>query len=132
MPSKHSDSGNTPAGKSTLVKVANTTHLYKLALPGDKPSKPTGSYYAFIKRGRKQFRRSLKTTHRKLADRRLRKLLDEIGNLDTSADTTLTFEQVARKWVELTSHTLNPPAIHSAWAAGYSGKHGLQPAGPFI
>jgi integrase len=111
MPSKHSDSGNRSEGRSTLVKVANTTHLYKLALPGDQPGKPTGRYYALIKRGRKQFRRSLKTTHRKLADRRLRKLLDEIGNLDTTADTSRTFDQVARKWVELTSHTLKPRSI---------------------
>jgi hypothetical protein len=84
-----------------MVKVASTTHLHKLALPGDQPSKPTGIYYALIKRGRKQFRRSLKTTHRKLADRRLLKLLDKIGNPDATADASLTSDQVARKCLYL-------------------------------
>jgi hypothetical protein len=45
-------------------------NLYRRRLPTDKPNKPTGRYYALIKRGRKQFRRSLKTADRKLTQRR--------------------------------------------------------------
>jgi len=46
-------------------------NLYRVLRPGDKPAKPTGIYYALVKRGRKQFRRSLKTSDRRLAERRL-------------------------------------------------------------
>lgn len=47
-----------------LLKIEKLPNLYRLLLPGDKPNKPTGFYYAAIKRGRKQFRRSLKTADR--------------------------------------------------------------------
>ena len=46
----------------------------------------TGMYYALVKRGRKQFRRSLKTTDRALAQRKLADLRKKIANL-TLADT---------------------------------------------
>ena len=35
-----------------------------IQLPGDNPGKPTGKYYALVKKGGKQFRRSLKTKDR--------------------------------------------------------------------
>lgn len=95
----------------TVMKAANTTHCYKLALRGDKPGRPTGGYYALIKHRRKQFRRSLKTRDRTMAERRLCKLRDQIGNLDNSADTSLSFEQIAKRWLSVTSHTLKPRSI---------------------
>ena len=57
-------------------------NLYRLTAPG--------GYYALLKRGDKQFRRSLKTKDRKLAERRLAELRQLIGNLSTAADTSHT------------------------------------------
>ena len=51
--------------------------------------------YALLKRGGKQFRRSLKTKYRKLADRRLNDLRAKIGGLKISPDAQLNFEQAA-------------------------------------
>ena len=45
----------------------------------------SGGYYALIKKGGKQFRRSLKTKDRKLADRRLKETKDQIGCVRQSA-----------------------------------------------
>ena len=39
----------------------------------------TGGYYALLKRGDKQFRRSLKTKDRKLADRRLAEMRGQVA-----------------------------------------------------
>src|SRR6266480_2572609 len=53
-----------PAGQSVFHKVAE--NLYRL--------ESSGGYYALVKKGDKQFRRSLKTKDRKLADRHLKEL----------------------------------------------------------
>jgi integrase len=45
---------------------------------------PSGVYYARIKANGKEIRRSLRTTDRKLADRALRRLKDEQGQIDRS------------------------------------------------
>src|SRR5687768_1121148 len=45
---------------------------------------PSGNYYALLKRGGKQFRRSLKTADRALASRRLGELRQQISNLTLS------------------------------------------------
>jgi hypothetical protein len=42
---------------------------------------PSGNYYALLRRGGKQFRRSLKTDDRALANRRLSDLRKKIANL---------------------------------------------------
>jgi hypothetical protein len=42
---------------------------------------PSGNYYALLKRGGKQFRRSLKTFDRALAQRRLAALRDQVNSL---------------------------------------------------
>ena len=44
---------------------------------------PSGNYYALLKRGGKQFRRSLKTPDRPLAQRRLSAIRDEDRSFDT-------------------------------------------------
>jgi hypothetical protein len=53
-----------PAEQPVFHKVAE--NLYRL--------ESSGAYYALIKKSGKQFRRSLKTKDRKLADRRLKEL----------------------------------------------------------
>lgn len=66
----------------------------------------SGVYYALVKRGRKQFRRSLKTTDRELAKRRLSELRAEIGSLVSHDASTLTFEVVAERWQASVRHTV--------------------------
>jgi len=77
-------------------KVAET--LYRL--------ESSGGYYALLKRGGKQFRRSLKTRDRKLADRRLSELRAKVGGLRISADAKLTFAQAGKMWLEARSARL--------------------------
>jgi hypothetical protein len=61
MTSHHPEPVVVTARQPQIEKIENCPNLYRLRLPTDKPNKPTGRYYALIKRGRKQFRRSLKT-----------------------------------------------------------------------
>lgn len=59
-----------------------------------------GIYYALVKKGGKQFRRSLKTTDRKLAERRLPDFRSRVGRLNLLAGGRhLTFEDLATRWM---------------------------------
>ena len=89
------------ARKVVFHRVAE--NLYRL--------EQTGGYYALLKRGDKQFRRSLKTKDQKLADRRLAELREQIGGLVISDDARLFFEDIGRRWMDSTSHTLKPSTI---------------------
>lgn len=68
----------------------------------------SGRYYALLKRGDKQFRRSLKTRDRKLAERRLADLRAKVGNLKINEEGRLSFEEVAARWMAATAHTIKP------------------------
>ena len=96
--------------KAHLVNVGE--NLYRVQLPGDRPGKPTGVYYALVKRGGKQFRRCLKTSDRKLAERRLAELRKKVGNLRLSPDSNLSFQQIAERWMAVTDHTLKRRTCH--------------------
>lgn len=85
-----------PAEQAVFHKVAE--NLYRL--------ESSGGYYALIKKGGKQFRRSLKTKDQKLADRRLKELKGQIGGLTLTDDAKLGFEAVANRWLESIKHTL--------------------------
>ena len=71
----------------------------------------SGGYYALVKKGGKQFRRSLKTKDRKLADRRLKDIKGQVGSLAVSEDAKLGFEVVANRWLDSIKHTLAPGTI---------------------
>lgn len=71
----------------------------------------SGTYYGLLKRASKQFRRSLKTADRKLAERRLAELRQQIGNLSLSEDASATFGDVARRWLETTRHALKSSSV---------------------
>ena len=71
----------------------------------------TGMYYALVKRGRKQFRRSLKTTDRTLASRKLADLRKKIANLTLSDAGSTSFEAVANSWLDTRRHALKPSTI---------------------
>jgi len=91
----------TPAGQPVFHKVAE--NLYRL--------ESSSGYYALLKRGGKQFRRSLKTKDRKLADRRLNALRAKVGCLKMSPEAKLNFEQAANLWLETNRHALSPGTI---------------------
>jgi len=89
------------AWRPVFHKVAE--NLYRL--------ESSGGYYALVKKGGKQFRRSLKTKDRKLADRRLKEIKEQVGGLSLADDSTLGFEAVAKRWLESVKHTLAPGTI---------------------
>ena len=66
----------------------------------------SGVYYALLKHGRKQFRRSLNTTDRELARRRLSQLREDVANLTTDDARGLSFETVAERWQASVRHTI--------------------------
>jgi integrase len=78
-------------------------NLYRLEM--------SGGYYALVKRGGKQFRRSLKTKDRKLAERRLAEFQAQVGNLTISKDARLSFDDLAKRWIETTRHTLKASSV---------------------
>jgi len=72
------------AGKSSQQKLTNVgDNLYR--------SDQTGIYYSIFKRGGKQIRRSLKTTDRQLALRKLAERRGEADKLDTSEAAKIAF-----------------------------------------
>ncbi|HVZ63210.1 MAG TPA: tyrosine-type recombinase/integrase [Lacunisphaera sp.] len=89
------------ARKLVFHRVAE--NLYRL--------ESSGAYYALLKRGDKQFRRSLKTKDRKLAERRLSELRAQVGQLRITEDAHLSFDEVAARWMAATQHTLKPSSI---------------------
>jgi len=89
------------ARKLVFHRVAE--NLYRL--------ETSGGYYALVKRGNKQFRRSLKTKDRKLAHRRLTEFQAQIGNLTISDDARLSFDEIAKRWMDTTKHTLKASSI---------------------
>lgn len=90
-----------PTEQPVFHKVAE--NLYRL--------ESSGGYYALLKRGGKQFRRSLKTKDRKLAERRLGELRSKVGCLRISPDAKLNFEQAAKFWLETNKHALSSSTI---------------------
>lgn len=87
----------TPAKQQPVFhKVAE--NLYRL--------ESSGGYYALVKRGGKQFRRSLKTKDRKLAERRLKEIKEQVGCLSLADEGKLAFEDVALRWLDSIKHTL--------------------------
>lgn len=66
----------------------------------------SGVYYALLKKGRKQFRRSLRTTDRELVRRRLAELRAQIGVLTSDDARKVTFDVVAQRWLDSVRHTL--------------------------
>lgn len=89
------------AQKYVMRRVAE--NLYRL--------EPSGGYYALLKRRDKQFRRSLKTKDRKLADRRLTELRAQVGDLTISEDARLTFAEIAQRWLSATAHALKESTV---------------------
>lgn len=89
------------ARKVVFHRVAE--NLYRL--------ESSGGYYALLKRADKQFRRSLKTKDRKLADRRLAEMRGQVSNLKITDDANLSFKDIADRWIATTAHALKEATI---------------------
>ena len=92
--------GQVESGTRKVVFHRVAENLYRL--------EQSGGYYALLKRGDKQFRRSLKTKDRQLAERRLTELRSQVGNLSISDDARLSFDEIGERWVATTVHALKP------------------------
>ena len=110
MTSNHPESVSEATEKLVVHKLG--ANLYRLHVRGDKPGKPSGPYYAFLKHAGKQFRRSLKTRDRKLAERRLAELRHKVGNLTISDDAKLSCKPIADRWLASIWHTMKPASIN--------------------
>src|SRR5580658_79966 len=108
-----------PVEKPAFHKVAE--NLYRL--------ESSNGYYALLKRGGKQFRRSLKTKDRKLADRRLTALRAKVGCLKISDDAKLNFEKVAKLWLETEKHALSSSTVkrREMYVKGLAPNFGMAP-----
>jgi integrase len=94
---KMTEKKTTPAALLQPVFHKVAENLYRL--------ESSGGYYALVKKGGKQFRRSLKTKDRKLADRRLTEIKEQIGCLSLTDEGKLGFKVVANRWLESVKHT---------------------------
>lgn len=71
----------------------------------------TDVYYALFKRSGKQFRRSLKTTDRALANRRLTDLRQKIARLTLTDTRNALFEALAKSWLDGIRHGLKLASV---------------------
>lgn len=72
---------------------------------------PSGRYYALVKRAGKQIWRSLKTTDRKLAERRLADFVAQAAKLRPQDDPHISFPALAERWLDTRRHTLKPSTL---------------------
>lgn len=86
----------TDSGNQVLVKVA--TCLYR--------SVASNVYYGIYKRAGKQVKRSLKTTDKELAKRRLEQLREKVAQLNTKRGSNILFDDLAKQWLEATSSAI--------------------------
>src|SRR5947208_1974573 len=90
MTSNHPETTG-PDNKPVFHKVGE--NLYRL--------ESSHKYYALLKRGGKQIRRSLKTTDAALARRRLATLRTKVARLNQSPGAgSITFAELACRWLE--------------------------------
>lgn len=94
MPRKSAKTDASLKARSTVMRLRKVGEcLYRL--------ETTGMYYALVKKSGRQIRRSLNTTDRKLAERKLKDFREAVGGLTAEAiGSTATFEQIARQWLD--------------------------------
>ena len=97
------DKNNSPTRKPYTFKRVSE-NLYKVT--------ETGGYYALVKRGGKQIRRSLKTTDKALAKRRLAELKQKASKLRTGKEqASITFEKYSERWIKAKEASLKSQTI---------------------
>lgn len=65
-------------------------------------------YYAILKQGGRQVKRSLKTADEKLAKRRLVELKEKVERLSGKSGGAISFAEIAQQWLDRTCATLKP------------------------
>ena len=65
-------------------------------------------YYAIIKRGGKQIKRSLRTTDGALARRRLADLQEQAVSLSRCEDSAVSFEAMSERWLKVAGSSMKP------------------------
>ena len=74
--------------------------------------KTSGTYYALLKRGGKQIRKSLKTKDKELAVRKLGELREKVSRLNTDKDLrNITFEELASRWLTVKSSRIKASSL---------------------
>ena len=72
-------------------------------------SNKSGIYYALVKRAGKQIRRSLKTSDRKLAERKLNDFKRKVERVSANASAkNVTFSELAERWCEISQNGHKP------------------------
>ena len=95
-------------------KISSTRKSYTFKRVSENLYKviETGGYYALVKRGSKQIRRSLKTTDKALAKRRLSELKQKASKLRTGKEhASITFEQYSERWIKAKEASLKSKTI---------------------
>jgi integrase len=90
------------------VKDASDQHLTKVQKQTNLYRNKHGVYFAIIKAGRKQIKRSLKTDDPTLAKRRLAEFRQKVGRLCGAEQTDMRFEELAGLWLESVKPDLKP------------------------
>ena len=100
----HKKSKITPSSRKQYTFKRVSENLYKVI--------ETGGYYALVKRGGKQIRRSLKTNDKALAKRRLSELKEKASKLRTGKEhASITFEKYSERWIKAKEASLKSKTI---------------------
>ena len=74
--------------------------------------KTSGTYYALLKRGGKQIRKSLKTKDKELAARKLGELREKVSRMNTDKDLrNIAFEELASRWLTVKSSRIKASSL---------------------
>ena len=96
------ESSTATQGASPFRKVGE--NLYRL--------KTSGTYYARLKRGGKQIRKSLGTKDKELAIRNLAELRKKVGRLNNDKDLlNIIFEELASRWLTVKSSRIKASSL---------------------
>ena len=89
----------TEEGKAVFVKVGECLYRHQ----------SSGTYYALVKKGGRQFRKSLKTKDRQLASRRLSEQRTRVSSMaDMTGKGNITFNELADRWFETVKVGMKP------------------------
>ena len=86
--------------KSQVLEKTNVPCLYR--------SSDSGTFYGIFSRKGDQIKKSLKTTDKELARRRLEALRQKVARLNTKAGKAFSFADLAKRWLDTVSGMMKP------------------------
>lgn len=101
--------------QSQVLEKTNIPCLYR--------SDASGIFYGIFTRGSEQVKKSLKTTDKELARRRLESLRQKVARLNTKAGREIMFTDLAKRWLESVGGSMKP----SSRLRRETAIHGLTP-----